>query len=102
MSDGQSSTEKLGFQYNKQNNKTKEHQNKESNKESNTQKNINKVQNKTKDSTKTNKLNLIRQNIIKINKVKVQRELQVNKKITIKYLQKITTQNKRHWNHMVL
>ena len=80
MSDGSSSNEKLVFQHNKQNNNTKEHQSKESNEESNKQKNINKVQNKTKDSTKTNKLNLIRQKQIKVNKVKVQRELKVNKK----------------------
>ena len=81
MLDGLGSNKKLGFQLNKQNNKTKEHQSKECNKESNKQKNINKVQNKKKYPTKTNKLNLIRQNIIKVNKVKVHREFKVNKKI---------------------
>ena len=80
MSDESSSDEKLGFQFNKHNNKTKEYQSKERNKESNKQQNINKVQNKIKDSTKTNKLNLIRQKIIKANKVNVQRKLKVNNK----------------------
>ena len=45
---------------------------------------------------------MIRQKIIKTNKVEVQRKVKVNQKLNNTISQKIKVQNKTHWNHMGL